>query len=1180
MNIQRPFTVALLCLLAACGSESVRETNDSNDNEDTSLVDTGSEGSSDAVDDTSDVTPDTATDTSTDSGADGSGDTADTSADTADTSADTTTDTGEPPDLCAPVVRSSPLPRPLSLDAAGHTWQERRGGLVFDGAGNGVVADASGNLYRIEPTGRRTLWVSNAFEAVESMVFLRTGELAVVDPILGRISLVYPSAEVRTLVADLDHPVGLELDLDGFLLLSEATSASISRIDPTTGGRTALFRGLEFVPGGLAFSADYNRLYIISRGTGSVFAMDRDSSGVWGSPLLFGRVGEQGSTCTADTVGAACLLGTQAGFCRNSASGPLCAAAADCSLAGLGDLCAPAPGETGRCLDYGFGLTCQAGGPCDGAAPGDACLSSGVPGVCNADGFGGLSCGAPSVCATAASGTDCVQFGLPGICRASGLVGGSYCDTDPCVGSLPGAGCSLFAGMTGACRFSAGALACVEVSACIGRGEGDPCQQGGAFGRCTAVAGGLSCEAPATCETLGIGATCEEFGDFGTCTNGGGFVYCNTGLCLGRPLGTPCTQFGQPGACADGFCNVGPACSGASEGDSCIGQFGFSGTCTDSAEGSLTCQLYSSCAGRTSEACTDMSRDLLGICTPNALGDAYCDLQNPCDGAASGTVCTTLTGDAGRCATGDTGLGVCVSTNPCLGQFVGSSCTSAAGNPGVCNSPFGNLVCIEVEQPCRGGAVGDSCLTDVGGSGRCADGGGGSLVCLPALPCEGSVAGEGCITGGGLPGVCEVSGDGSLACAPAGGCTTSTAGAACLSESGASGTCVAGAGDRQTWCLVPSSTPEVTAITTDGCGGVYVADLSTGAIWRAIDGPFEPLSPAPSGRVTGLAWTGGSAGWDARRLYLASEGGRLLSSLEPGAGARSPILPERTDTRPSGPERSFLVNCRNLPSSPIARYELPNQVGYHDVAFDDFGYMIGSDGGSLVAVNRAGQVQAFAPGLSGVQGMDWLPDGTMVVNSSQGVVSIAPSGARRTLAGVYGYGITVGPDGMIYSADNNSVYRIDPETGENEVYLSPATFGQSWGPRNIEFDSNFEVMYIGSFGDWVYALTIDETVKPVGAPRQFAKVRDSIRWQDGLGMDACGNLFVPNYDSGSLYRLRPDGQTELFVNLGFPAYGHGVEWGNGIGGWSESSLFLPQPYDSNTVLEVELGVPGREALYR
>jgi hypothetical protein len=1174
MSLQRTLLLPLLLLAAACSSDPAREPGGIAD--DTAVSDTGSD-SSGSADTGEDTTADTSpADTNPDTGAE-----PDTADDTApDTAADTTADTDTPPDLCAPVVRSSPLPRPLSADAASHTWQERRGGLVFDSEGHGVVADADGNLYRIEPTGRRTLWVADAFEAVEAMVYLRTGELAVVDPILGRIRLVYPNGEARTLVTDLDHPVGLDLDLDGFLMLSEATSATISRIDPTTGGRSPIFRGLDFVPGGLAFAADYNRLYIIARGAGAVYAMDRDSAGVWAEPAIFGRVGDQSSSCTTETIGQPCLFGTEAGYCRDAGSGPLCASASDCSAATAGDLCEPTPGETGRCVDYGFGLTCQASAPCDGASQGDACVQSGVPGVCNPDSFGGLSCGPPNLCATAASGTDCVQLGLPGLCRSTGFVGGSYCDTDPCLGRLAGAGCSNYPGMTGACRFSGGALACIEVSACTDALAGDTCLQNDVLGRCANIAGSLSCEPPPSCASLAFGSACEEYGDAGTCVDGGGFNYCDTNSCLGSPLGTACTRFGQPGACADGFCIVGQECAGAADGDSCFGQFGLTGTCTDSTEGALTCQTYSSCAGRTSETCTDMFRDVLGLCALNAADEVFCDLQNPCDGAASGTSCSTLTGEAGRCATGDAGLGVCVSANPCLGQFDGASCTSAVGNPGICTFGFSGLVCIETEQPCRGSAAGDSCLTEVGGSGRCTESGAGALLCLPSLPCEGGSSGEACVTSGGQPGVCEATGDGVLLCVAAGGCTPTSAGARCLTESGANGTCVAGAGDRQTWCLVPSTSPDITAITTDGCGGVYVADLATGAIWRSIDGPFEPLSPAPTGRVTGLAWANGSVGWNPSRLYLASEGGRLLSSLEPGAGPRQPIMPERTDTVPTGPERTFRVNCRNLPSSPIATIELGNQVGYHDLAFDEFGYMIGSSGSALVAVNRAGQVQAYAPGLGGVQGMDWLPDGTMVVNSSEGVVSIAPSGARRTLAGIYGYGITVGPDGLIYSADNDSVYRIDPDTGETEVYLSPATYGQSWGPRNIEFDSNFEVMYIGSFGDWVYALTIDETVKPVGAPRQFAKVRDNIRWQDGLGGDACGNLFVPNYDAGALFRLRPDGQTETFITLGFPAYGHAVEWGNGIGGWAETSIFLPQPYDSNTVLEIELGVPGREALYR
>ena len=399
MTLRSTLILPLLLLAAACSSDPVREPGSSDD--DTSVADTGSDtaGSADAD---SDTAADTAVDTGTepDTGADT---TTDTTADTAaDTAADTTADTDIPPDLCAPVVRSSPLPRPLSADAADHTWQERRGGLVFDGQGNGVVADAQGNLYRIEPTGRRTLWVADAFEAVEAMVYLRTGELAVVDPILGRIRLVYPDGEVRTIVTDLDHPVGLDLDLDGFLVLSEATSATLSRIDPTTGGRSPIFRGLDFMPGGLAFSSDYNRLYIVALGTGAVYAMDRDSSGVWALPALFGRVGDQGSSCTAETIGQPCLFGTGAGYCRDAGSGPLCAAAADCSAATAGALCEPTPGETGRCVDYGFGLTCQAGGPCDGANAGDGCLQAGVPGVCNPDSFGGLSCGPPNICATAA----------------------------------------------------------------------------------------------------------------------------------------------------------------------------------------------------------------------------------------------------------------------------------------------------------------------------------------------------------------------------------------------------------------------------------------------------------------------------------------------------------------------------------------------------------------------------------------------------------------------------------------------------------------------------------------------------------------------------------------------------------------------------------------------------------
>ena len=41
-------------------------------------------------------------------------------------------------------------------------------------------------------------------------------------------------------------------------------------------------------------------------------------------------------------------------------------------------------------------------------------------------------------------------------------------------------------------------------------------------------------------------------------------------------------------------------------------------------------------------------------------------------------------------------------------------------------------------------------------------------------------------------------------------------------------------------------------------------------------------------------------------------------------------------------------------------------------------------------------------------------------------------------------------------------------------------------------------------------------------------------------------------------------------------YGHGIEWGRGLGGFEKNSIYLPQPYDDNTVVRVDVGVPARK----
>jgi hypothetical protein len=57
--------------------------------------------------------------------------------------------------------------------------------------------------------------------------------------------------------------------------------------------------------------------------------------------------------------------------------------------------------------------------------------------------------------------------------------------------------------------------------------------------------------------------------------------------------------------------------------------------------------------------------------------------------------------------------------------------------------------------------------------------------------------------------------------------------------------------------------------------------------------------------------------------------------------------------------------------------------------------------------------------------------------------------------------------------------------------------------------------------------------------------------------------------------LYQDWQDSVLEESDTSDYGHGIEWGSGVGGWQKNSIYLPQPYDDNTVVRVDVGVPAR-----
>jgi hypothetical protein len=249
--------------------------------------------------------------------------------------------------------------------------------------------------------------------------------------------------------------------------------------------------------------------------------------------------------------------------------------------------------------------------------------------------------------------------------------------------------------------------------------------------------------------------------------------------------------------------------------------------------------------------------------------------------------------------------------------------------------------------------------------------------------------------------------------------------------------------------------------------------------------------------------------------------------------------------------------------------------GYHDTAFDLEGHLVGLDtSGNMMRATYDGDLSLWVPGIQNAEGMDRMPDGSIVYANAwnQTIGKISPDGAWETLAGNAGdvHGVTVGPDHKVYYA-NSGISRYDPETGATEVILPPS---YQRGYRHLIFSLDSTKMYIATLAQGqVWQIELDEELNPTGPAELFAQNVGG-GWHDGIAIDACGYLWVAEYYTGGLYRVDPEGNVETIFRNGGSMYGHGVEFGSGIGGWRQGALYLPLPYNQYKVKEVWVGVPS------
>lgn len=294
-----------------------------------------------------------------------------------------------------------------------------------------------------------------------------------------------------------------------------------------------------------------------------------------------------------------------------------------------------------------------------------------------------------------------------------------------------------------------------------------------------------------------------------------------------------------------------------------------------------------------------------------------------------------------------------------------------------------------------------------------------------------------------------------------------------------------------------------------------------------------------------------------------------------GTGVTTTTPSSTTTTTPTD------FDCTALPEGPfdIVPFDVQTE---EDFDFDGDGFVVYQQNSTLVGVDQYGNERVYAAGVSGD------PAGVQVLYSTDIVVAAQDSGTLERvnvqtgntttiISGlVQANGIEVGSGDRLYFTEfttNGSVRWFDPTSGTGEI-ISDAT-----SPNGLALSPDEQVLYVagGAFGGNSSILAFDRISddKWEDAPRVIYDGNDEF---DGVEVDMCGNIYTIEFSSGHLYRITPDGSDATLLAVvddpqaGWTAW-NSIRWGNDIGGWSSTSLYLT---NRSNLWEVNLGVPGRQ----
>jgi sugar lactone lactonase YvrE len=260
--------------------------------------------------------------------------------------------------------------------------------FAFDGEGNLVSVDQYGNLVGISYEGDKEV-ISPGFGTTAGTHYTSEGHLAIADVDRGRIVLVDPEGNSDTLISGLLYPNGVTVDNEDWVYFAEHDAGQVRRVHPETGEDETLATGL-MNPNGLAFSTDWQTLYVGSFGGGTVHAIDRDGDG-WSTRLFAEVETDVTDPCIELSEGSSCFIPITGGLgvCDDA----VCEADRDraaCDALDEGDICTTMRLETeveSLCAVDDEGLYCprlekQRVASCDGKQKWASCQIGQAWGYC------------------------------------------------------------------------------------------------------------------------------------------------------------------------------------------------------------------------------------------------------------------------------------------------------------------------------------------------------------------------------------------------------------------------------------------------------------------------------------------------------------------------------------------------------------------------------------------------------------------------------------------------------------------------------------------------------------------------------------------------------------------------------------------------------------------------------